>query len=77
MDYHDNSAGNARLAVIKYAATAKKLGSVFSNPGNCFPYNLWSFFNTALSQVDPGAQESRPLNLTDRRLAKYSKVHTT
>src|SRR5579872_2281318 len=29
MDYHDSSAGNARLAVIKYAATAKKLGSIF------------------------------------------------
>ena len=37
MDYHDSSAGNARLAVIKYAATAKKLGSIFFNPGNCLP----------------------------------------
>ena len=36
MDYHDSSAGNARLAVIKYAATAKKLGSIFFNPGDCF-----------------------------------------
>ena len=34
MDYHDSSAGNARLAVIKYAATAKKLGSLFFNPGH-------------------------------------------
>ncbi|KAF9644796.1 hypothetical protein BDM02DRAFT_3263355 [Thelephora ganbajun] len=33
MDYHDSSAGNARLAVIKYAATAKKLGTIFFNPG--------------------------------------------
>ena len=34
MDYHDSSAGNARLAVIKYVATAsKKLGTVFFNPG--------------------------------------------
>lgn len=33
MDYHNSSAGNARLAVIKYAATAKKLGSIFLNPG--------------------------------------------
>ncbi|KAF9644793.1 alpha/beta-hydrolase [Thelephora ganbajun] len=33
MDYHDNFAGNARLAVIKYAATAKKLGTIFFNPG--------------------------------------------
>ena len=35
MDYHDSSAGNARLAVAKYLATApNKLGSVFFNPGN-------------------------------------------
>jgi hypothetical protein len=33
MDYHDSSAGNARLAVIKYAATAEKLGTLFFNPG--------------------------------------------
>ena len=34
MDYHDSSAGNARLAVIKLPATAKKMGTVFFNPGN-------------------------------------------
>ena len=34
MDYHDSSAGNARLAVIKLAATGKRLGTVFFNPGN-------------------------------------------
>jgi hypothetical protein len=34
MDYHDSSVGNARLAVIKYAATAKKLGTIFFNPGD-------------------------------------------
>jgi len=34
MDYHDSSAGNARLAVIKLAATANKLGTIFFNPGN-------------------------------------------
>jgi len=34
MDYHDNSAGNARLAVIKSPATAEKLGTVFFNPGH-------------------------------------------
>lgn len=33
MDYHDNSAGNARLAVIKLAATSDKLGTIFFNPG--------------------------------------------
>ena len=44
MDYHDGSAGNAHLAVIKYAATAKKLGSIFFNPGNCFPLQFMVFF---------------------------------
>ena len=40
MDYHDSSAGTARLAVIKYAATASdKLGTIFFNPGNP-PYPL-------------------------------------
>jgi hypothetical protein len=33
MDYHDSSAGTARLAVIKYAATAPKKGTIFFNPG--------------------------------------------
>ena len=33
MDYHDSSAGNARLAVIKLTATKNKLGTVFFNPG--------------------------------------------
>ena len=42
MDYHDSSAGKARLAVIKYAATAsKKLGSVFFNPGDPLPLLLF------------------------------------
>lgn len=34
MDYHDESAGTARLAVAKYVATApQKLGTLFVNPG--------------------------------------------
>jgi len=33
MDYLDSSAGNARLAVVKYAATAGKRGTIFANPG--------------------------------------------
>ena len=37
MDYHDSSAGTARLAVVRYAATMpEKLGTIFFNPGN--PY---------------------------------------
>ena len=35
MDYHDSSAGTARLAVIKYAATiSEKKGTIFFNPGD-------------------------------------------
>ena len=35
MDYHDSSAGSARLAVAKYSATAsEKLGTIFFNPGD-------------------------------------------
>jgi len=33
MDYHDSSAGTARLAVAKYSATTTKLGTIFFNPG--------------------------------------------
>jgi len=35
MDYHDDSAGTANLAVIKYAVAepGKSKGSVFMNPG--------------------------------------------
>lgn len=37
MDYHDSSAGTARLAVIKYAATVpEKKGTIFFNPGDVF-----------------------------------------
>jgi len=34
MDYHDSSAGNASLALIKLAATGKKQGTLFFNPGS-------------------------------------------
>jgi len=35
MDYHDSSAGRARLAVVKYAATTPtKQGTLFFNPGD-------------------------------------------
>lgn len=38
MDYHDSSAGTAKLAVIKYTTSkpGKSKGSVFINPG---PYS--------------------------------------
>lgn len=35
MDYNNSTAGRARLAVIKYSATAsEKKGVLFANPGN-------------------------------------------
>ena len=38
MDYHDDSAGTANLAVIKYTAAEPGMskGSVFVNPGVCW-----------------------------------------
>jgi hypothetical protein len=33
MDYHDSSAGNARIAVARYAATGNRQGGLFLNPG--------------------------------------------
>ena len=44
MDYHDSSAGNARLAVIKLAATGNKLGTVFFNPGSS-PHPSFAVFH--------------------------------
>ena len=44
MDYHDSSAGNARLAVIKLAATANKLGTIFFNPGSS-PHPSFAIFH--------------------------------
>ena len=44
MDYHDSSAGNARLAVAKYAATSsEKLGTIFFIPGAPFNPSPVSF----------------------------------
>ena len=41
MDYHDHTAGHARLAVIKYSATAsEKKGVLFTNPGIRFRLDL-------------------------------------
>jgi hypothetical protein len=59
MDYHDSSAGNARLAVIKLAATANKLGTVFFNPGSSLPPSFVAFHRYPFLQVDPEAQGSK------------------
>ena len=47
MDYHDSSAGNARLAVMKYAATVEKQGTIFFNPGD-HPFYPPSFRGVSL-----------------------------
>lgn len=66
MDYHDSSAGNARIAVIKLAATTNKLGTIFFNPGNPPIHHPRSSTNTNFLQVGREAQESRPsLNMSN------------
>jgi pimeloyl-ACP methyl ester carboxylesterase len=54
MDYHDSSAGNARLAVIKLAATANKLGTVFFNPGSSLPPSFVAFYRRPIFTGGPG-----------------------
>ena len=77
MDYHDNSAGNARLALIKLAATADKLGTIFFNPGNPPTRRSRSSTNTKLLQVDREVQESRPsLNLSSYLLNSSGVILT-
>ncbi|KAF9793484.1 hypothetical protein BJ322DRAFT_132608 [Thelephora terrestris] len=56
MDYHDSSAGNARLAVTKYAATANKLGSIFFNPGGPGSSGIETF-GQGFSKVLQGAYD--------------------
>ena len=55
MDYHDDSAGTARLAVIKYSATApKKLGTIFFNPGNPLHSSFIIFCSCSILTGGPG-----------------------
>lgn len=54
MDYHDSSAGNARLAVIKLPATAKKLGTLFFSPGNSFRLPSIAFHQYLIFTGGPG-----------------------
>ncbi len=42
LDYHDASAGTARLAVVKASATGERRGSLFFNPGSCSPSLVYS-----------------------------------
>ena len=54
MDYHDSSAGTARLAAVKYSTTAqRKLGTVFFNPGDP-PHQLFSVPHSFWFSGGPG-----------------------
>ena len=79
MDYHDSSAGNARLAVAKYAATAsKKLGTIFFNPGMPIqPIVRGLSTNTQPLQVDPVVRESKSSENSDNSLVKNLRVSST
>ena len=78
MDYHDSTAGTARLAVAKYAATApKKLGTVFFNPGNPLHSSFLVPTNIPFLQVDPAVQESRASLYSVRSSARLLKAPTT
>ena len=74
MDYHDSSAGNARLAVIKYAATAKKLGSLFFNPGHPLCPGSYPRADISILQADLAVRGSTPSYHMVRRLVKYSRA---
>jgi len=76
MDYHDSSAGNARLAVIKYPATAERLGTIFYNPGDPLRPSLVVFHSNIL-QADLAAQDSKSLQESVKRIIKVSRVRMT
>ena len=54
MDYYDSFAGNARLAVIKLAATGNKLGAVFFNPGSPLYLSFMAFHRYPILTGGPG-----------------------
>ena len=78
MDYHDSSAGTARLAVIKYSATVpNKRGTIFFNPGDppiCRPS---SPTDTPFLQADLVVRESRPSSNSVRDSVKLLRAPTT
>ena len=76
MDYHDSNAGEAHLAVVRYAATASsKAGTLFINPSR-YTLHYVSSCPNALSQAGPAALESRPSHKADRTLAYFSRELT-
>ena len=78
MDYHDNSAGTARLAVIKYAATVpNKAGTLFFNPGDPLRLPFVSSTNIQSLQVAPAVQDSTPSQRWEQNSAKLLRVLMT
>jgi hypothetical protein len=78
MDYHDQNAGKARLAVAKYAATAsQKAGTLFVNPGECQAFRSASPCADLASQVGPVTLESRPSRKAGRTSARFSREPST
>ena len=68
MDYHDSSAGTARLAVIKYAATVPE--KIFFNPGDAlrpppvasdqYPIHRWTRrFRNSIHQLSGSGVRQR------------------
>ena len=77
MDYHDSSAGKARLAVIKYSATApNKRGTIFFNPGDPPICRSPSPINVPFLQAVLAIQESMPPSISVRVSVKVSRVNT-
>lgn len=70
MDYHDNTAGTARLAVIKYSATAsKKLGAIFFNPGNSLHLSF-VVFNPSNFAGGPGGSGLEAISRSGQALSQ-------
>ena len=71
MDYHDSSAGNARLAVIKLAATRNKLGTVFFNPGSSLHSSFVVFHRYPIFAGGPGNTGIRFLTARPQMYSEY------
>ena len=71
MDYHDSSAGNARLAVIKMAATVNKLGTIFFNPGSSLHPSFVAFHQYPIFTGGPGSSGIKAMSAFARVFAEY------
>ena len=71
MDYHDSSAGNARLAVIKMAATVNKLGTIFFNPGSSLHPSFVAFHQYPIFTGGPGGSGTEAMLALTGAFTKY------